>query len=297
MLSWRLSSIAGFLLLLMLAAGSKAGGLCAVDALGREVCLSERAVRIVSLSPGATELVYSAGAGDQLVGAGAWSDYPPEARELPRVGDSKRVDLEAILTLEPDLVIGWTDGNSRVQLDRLAELGIPVFWLAPRTFEDIAATVKALGLLTGHQPLAEQRAGEFLAGIRAIESQYETARPVRVFYQVWDQPLMTINGDELISKAIQLCGGTNVFGDLPRLVPRISVETLLMVDPEVIVTAGRGDTEQGWLQRWRDYPSLTAVASDNLFQVSPDLLQRATFRMLDGTRELCDLLEQARARL
>ncbi|MCK7544894.1 cobalamin-binding protein [Marinobacter bryozoorum] len=287
-----------FLLLLLLApAPVTAQGLCAVDAFGREVCLSEPADRIVSLSPGATELVYSAGAGDQLVGAGAWSDYPPEARDLPRVGDSNRVDLEAILTLEPDLVIGWTDGNSRAQLDRLAELGVPVFWLAPRTFDDIAAAVETLGLLTGHQALAEQRAGEFLADIRAIESQYDAARPVRVFYQVWDQPLMTVNDDELISKAIQLCGGTNVFGDLPRLVPRISVETLLTMDPEVIVTAGRGDSDQGWLQRWRDYPSLTAVANDNLFLVSPDLLQRATFRMLDGTRELCDLLEQARARL
>jgi iron complex transport system substrate-binding protein len=287
-----------FLLLLLLAAAPvTAQGLCAVDAFGREVCLSEPADRIVSLSPGATELVYSAGAGDQLVGAGAWSDYPPEARDLPRVGDSNRVDLEAILTLEPDLVIGWTDGNSRAQLDRLAELAVPVFWLAPRTFNDIAAAVETLGLLTDHQTLAEQRAGEFLADIRAIESQYDAARPVRVFYQVWDQPLMTVNDDELISKAIQLCGGTNVFGDLPRLVPRISVETLLTADPEVIVTAGRGESDQGWLQRWRDYPSLTAVASDNLFLVSPDLLQRATFRMLDGTRELCDLLEQARARL
>lgn len=285
------------LALLLLPVSSQAELPCVNDALDREVCLKNPADRVVSLSPGATELVYSAGAGDQLVGAGAWSDYPPEARDLPRVGDSNRVDLEAILALEPDLVIGWTDGNSRAQLDRLAELGVPVFWLAPRTFDDIAVAVQTLGLLTGNQELAQQRAGEFLAGIRAIELKYEMASPVRVFYQVWDQPLMTVNDDELISKAIQLCGGTNVFGDLPRLVPRISVETLLTADPEVIVTAGRGESDQGWLQRWRDYPSLTAVARDNLFLVSPDLLQRATFRMLDGTRELCDLLEQARARL
>ncbi|MGM0570456.1 cobalamin-binding protein [Marinobacter sp.] len=285
------------LIILILPVISRAELLCSDDALEREVCLAEPAGRIVSLSPGATELVYSAGAGDQLVGASAWSDYPPEARELPRVGDSNRVDLEAILALEPDLVIGWTDGNSRTQLDRLAELGIPVFWLAPRTFEDIAATVATLGELTGHDALAQQRAREFLGSMEAIGSEYRQAEPVRVFYQVWDQPLMTINGDELISKAIELCGGTNVFAELPRLVPRLSVETLLTKNPEVIVTAGRGEADQGWLQRWRDYPSLTAVASDNLFLVSPDLLQRATFRMLDGTRELCDLLEQARARL
>ncbi|MFW5824195.1 MAG: cobalamin-binding protein [Marinobacter sp.] len=285
------------LIILILPVISRAELLCAEDALAREVCLPEPAGRIVSLSPGATELVYSAGAGDQLVGASAWSDYPPEARELPRVGDSNRVDLEALLALEPDLVIGWTDGNSRTQLDRLAELGVPVFWLAPRTFEDIAAAVATLGKLTGHDALAQRRAREFLDSLEAIESEYRQAEPVRVFYQVWDQPLMTINGDELISKAIELCGGTNVFAELPRLVPRLSVETLLTANPDVIVTAGRGEADQDWLQRWRDYPSLTAVARDNLFLVSPDLLQRATFRMLEGTRELCDLLEQARARL
>ncbi|GGY58926.1 cobalamin-binding protein [Marinobacter zhanjiangensis] len=286
-----------FLLFLLSPASVVAQPGCVHDALGREVCLDKPAGRIVSLSPGATELIFSAGAGDALVGASAWSDYPPEARELPRVGNSDRVDLEAILALEPDLVVGWTDGNSRAQLDRLPELGVPVFWLAPRTFEDIAAAVKTLGLLTGHPELAERQARDFLAGIEALQSRHGASEPVRVFYQVWDQPLMTVNGEELISKAIQVCGGTNVFTDLPRLVPRLSVETLLAANPEVIVTAGRGEADQSWLERWRDYPTLAAVASDNLFLVSPDLLQRATFRMLDGTRELCDLLEQARARL
>jgi iron complex transport system substrate-binding protein len=270
---------------------------CFNDALDREICLEKPAQRIVSLSPGATELVYSAGAGGALVGAGAWSDYPPAAKQLPRVGNSNRVDLEAILELAPDLVIGWTDGNSRAQLDRLSELGVPVFWLAPRTFDDIAAAVRTLGLLTGHRERAEQQARDFLEGIEALRVRHKASEPVRVFYQVWDQPLMTINGDELISKAIHLCGGSNVFADLPRLVPRLSVETLLSANPDVIVTAGRGESDQGWLQRWQEYPSLAAVASDNLYLLSPDLLQRATLRMLDGARELCDVLEQARARL
>ena len=283
--------------LLLLGSRAAAHPLCAMDALGREICLAEPATRIISLSPGATELVFSAGAGDAVVGVGAWSDYPPEANSIPRVGDSSRVDLETILTLKPDLVIGWTDGNPRAQLDRLAGLGVPVFWLAPRTFDDIADAVRTLGLLTGHQPLAEQQAQAFLAGLDAIEDRYVSAESVRVFYQVWDQPLMTVNGDELISKSIQLCGGVNVFGELPRLVPRVSLENLLTADPEVIVTAGRGEADQTWLDRWQAWPSLTAVATGNLFYLSPDLLQRASLRMLEGTRELCDLLDQARARL
>ena len=284
-------------LLLLLATSAAAQPLCATDALGRVVCLAAPATRIISLSPGATELVFSAGAGAAVVGVGAWSDYPPEASSIPRVGDSSRVDLETILTLKPDLVIGWTDGNPRAQLDRLAGLGVPVFWLAPRTFEDIADAVRALGLLTDNPSHAEQQAQAFLSALEEIEARYSSAKPVRVFYQVWDQPLMTVNGDELISKSIQLCGGVNVFGELPRLVPRVSLENLLVADPEVIVTAGRGETDRTWLDRWQAWPSMMAVASDNLFYLSPDLLQRASLRMLDGTRELCDLLDQARARL
>ncbi|WP_372986301.1 cobalamin-binding protein [Marinobacter sp.] len=282
---------------LALTASVSAADLCATDALDRNVCLPEPADRVASLSPGATELLFSAGAGDSVVAVSAWSDYPPPAAELPQVGDSNRLDLETIVGLEPDLVVAWTDGNSRAQLDRLADLGVPVFWLAPRKFEDIARAVEILGRLTGHMPVAERAAADFRTGISALRAKYRDSAPVRVFYQVWGQPLMTINGDELISKAITLCGGTNVFADLPRLVPRISVETVLAADPEVIVTAGRGDSDHDWLARWQNYPSVTAVARGNLSLVSPSLLQRPTFRMLEGARELCDILEQARARL
>ncbi|WP_245777334.1 cobalamin-binding protein [Marinobacter pelagius] len=282
---------------LALTASVSAAELCATDALDRDVCLPEPARRVVSLSPGATELLFSAGAGDSVVAVSAWSDYPPQAAELPQVGDSNRLDLEAIVSLKPDLVVAWTDGNSRAQLDRLAKLGVPVFWLAPREFEDIALAVETLGRLTGHTPVAERTAAEFRDGISTLQATYRDSAPVWVFYQVWDQPLMTINGDELISKAIALCGGINVFAGLPRLVPRISVETVLAADPEVIVTAGRGDSDRDWLASWQSYPSVTAVARDNLFLVSPSLLQRPTFRMLEGARELCGILEQARARL
>ncbi|MFO7530120.1 MAG: cobalamin-binding protein [Marinobacter sp.] len=281
---------------LALVTSVSAAGLCATDALDREVCLPEPAGRVASLSPGATELLFSAGAGDSVVAVSAWSDYPPPAADLPRVGDSNRLDLEAIVGLEPDLVVAWTDGNSRAQLERIADLGVPVFWLAPRTFEDIARAAEVLGRLTGHTPVAERQARQFRDGVSALRATYRDRQAVRVFYQVWNQPLMTVNGEELISKAIALCGGTNVFADLSRLVPRISVETVLAADPEVIVTAGRDDADHDWLERWQAYPSLSAVASGNLYLVSPSLLQRPTFRMLEGARELCGILEQARGR-
>ena len=275
---------------------AQAEGPCARDALNQKVCLAEPAQRIVSLSPGATELLFSAGAGEKVVAVSAWSDYPPEAENLPQVGDSNRLDLEAIVSLAPDLVVAWVDGNSRSQLERLSDLGIHVFWLAPRTFDDIAAAVSDLALLTGLPDLGNERAEAFRAEIVKLKAQYADARPVKVFYQIWDQPLMTVNRDELISKAITLCGGVNVFGGLPRLVPRISREAVLEANPEVIITAGSSDDRQ-WLEAWREFPGLAAVAAGNLFLEPPDLLARPTLRMADGARHLCQTLEQARAYL
>jgi len=269
---------------------------CVSDALDQRVCLAEPAQRVVSLSPGATELLFSAGAGDRVVAVSAWSDYPAEAADLPQVGDSNRLDLEAIVSLAPDLVVAWVDGNSRSQLERLSDLGIHVFWLAPRTFDDIAAAVSDLALLTGLPDLGNERAEAFRADMAALESQYADARPVKVFYQIWDQPLMTVNREELISKAISLCGGVNVFGELPRLVPRISREAVLEANPEAIITAGSSDDRQ-WLEAWREFPGLAAVAAGNLFLEPPDLLARPTLRMADGARHLCQTLEQARANL
>ena len=269
---------------------------CATDALDREVCLQTPATRVVSLSPGATELLFSAGAGDQVVAVSAWSDFPAEAAALPQVGDSNRLDLEAIVSRAPELVVAWVDGNSRSQLERIAELGIPVFWLAPRTFRDIARAVEDLAVLTGQPAVGKARAEAFLEEIATLESRYADASPLRVFYQIWDQPLMTINREELISKAIGLCGGVNVFGHLPRLVPRISTEAVLAANPEAIVTAGQGGKNR-WLQDWRQFPELTAVAAGNLFVEPPDLLARPTLRMVDGARHLCQTLEQARAHL
>lgn len=298
--AWRYSmaTLLAAVVLMVLMPGARAEtDLCARDALDRQVCLSAPAGRIISLSPGATELIYSAGAGDRLVAVSAWSDFPPEAEKLPQVGDSNRLDLETIVALSPDLVVAWSDGNSRAQLDKLAAIGVRVFWLEPRQFEDIARAVAQLALLTGQPELGQQRAAAFLEGLSELRQQYTDARPIRVFYQIWDQPLMTVNRDELISKAIALCGGDNVFAELPRLVPRISTEAIVAANPQVILTSGRDTVADSTLARWRQFPDLAAVKADNLYLEPPSLLVRPTFRILEGARHLCQTLERARAKL
>ncbi len=273
-----------------------AEALCAVDDRDRKVCLEQPAERIAALSPGATELVYAAGAGEKVVAVVAYSDYPPEAREVQSVGSHTRMDLEALVTLRPDLVIGWMTGNPPEQLETIEALGMPVFYIEPRDVEGVSSAIERLAMLADTQEAGDPAAAGFRDGMAALAERYADAEPVSVFYQVWDEPLMSINDEHLIGQVVSLCGGVNVFGELSRLVPRIDDESVLAADPEAIIAGGMGEENRHWLTHWEQYPNLTAVARDNLFFVPPSLIQRPTPRLLEGTRILCDKLEVARAR-
>jgi iron complex transport system substrate-binding protein len=269
---------------------------CAVDDRQREVCLAQPATRIAALSPGATELVFAAGAGDQVVAVVSFSDFPPEARQIASVGSHDRMDIERLVTLRPDLIIGWVTGNPAGQVEVLESLGFPVFYLEPHSFEDISSAIERLAVLAGTAQLGSEVAEEFRQGMRELREQYADAEPITVFYQVWDEPLMTVNDTHFIGQVISLCGGVNVYGQQARQVPRIDMESILSVDPEAIVTAGMGEDNREWLENWTSYHGLQAVEKNNLFFVPPSLLQRPTPRLLQGSRILCEKLDKARAR-
>lgn len=269
---------------------------CVQDDLGRSVCLEKPAERIIALSPGATELVFAAGAGEKMVAAVSFSDYPPAAQKLPRVGSYNRLDLEAIVALKPDLVIVWQSGNPQSQAEQLVSLGVPVYFSKPRHFSDVSTTLERFATLAGSEQAGQGAADAFRSGIAALRERYAEAAPVTVFYQIWEEPLMTVNGEHLISEAIQLCGGVNVFADLSALAPRISVESVVAKNPEAILAGGMAEDDPGWLEPWKRFSSLKAVKHENLFFIAPSTLQRPTPQMLAGTRALCRLLEGARAR-
>ncbi|MFN2331744.1 MAG: cobalamin-binding protein [Halomonas sp.] len=260
------------------------------------MCLASPASRIAALSPGATELVFAAGAGERVVAVVAHSDYPPEAAEVPSVGNHTRVDLEALLSLEPDLVIGWVTGNPVEQLERLERLGLPVFQIEPRRINEIAGVIERLAHLADSDAAGDAEAERFRQGMAELGRRHAESAPISVFYQVWDSPLMTINNDHWIGEVIRLCGGVNVFADLDRLAPRIAEEAVLAADPEVILAGGMGEENRDWLDHWTRYPELTAVDRNNLFFVPPSLIQRPTPRLLEGSRLMCDALEVARGR-
>lgn len=267
---------------------------CAVDDRDREVCLHNAAQRIATLSPGATELTYAAGAGDQVVAVVSYSDYPPETKQVASVGSHTRIDLEKLVGLAPDLVIGWMTGNPAEQLETLEALGMPVFYIEPRDMNGVASAIERLARLAGTEAAGQAVADNFRTTMNALEERYQDREPVPTFYQVWDEPLMSVNSEHLIGQVIEICGGDNVFGDQARLVPRIDDEAVLAANPEAIVAGGMGEENRHWLTHWEQYTNLTAVAQGNLFFVPPSLIQRPTPRLMEGTRVLCEKLDAAR---
>ncbi|WP_090207255.1 cobalamin-binding protein [Ectothiorhodospira magna] len=260
------------------------------------VTLAAPAQRIISLAPHITELLFAVGAGDRVVGTVSFSDYPAAAADIPRIGSYKQLDMESILALKPDLVVAWSSGNVQAQVERLARLGIPIYYNDPQDFEQLALALERLGTLAGRAAQGREAAEDFRRDLRALAAQYSHRPRVTVFYQIWDRPLMTLNDRHLISRAIEICGGHNLFGDLEALVPRLDREVVLAADPEAILGGGMGEDSPHWIEEWRRWPTLTATARDNLFFIPPSLLQRATPRILEGTRLFCEALEIARDR-
>ena len=292
----KLKGLAVMLGWMLLAPPGLAAPICVVDDLEVEVCLDQPAKRIATLSPGATELAFAAGAGDKVVAVVNYSDYPEAALKLPLVGNHTRIDLEALLALKPDLVITWRTGNPPAQMEMLRTLGLPMFAIEPRTFEGVSKVIEQLSTLAGTEQEGFAEAERFRKGIAEIAEQYRDAEPVPVFYQVWQTPLMTINDDHLIGKVVQLCGGVNVFGDMPRLVPRISAEVVLEADPHAIITGSVEGIEDNQLDRWKSYTGMTAVAKNNLFFVPASPISRPTPRLLEASRDICERLDVARER-
>ncbi|MBM6549817.1 cobalamin-binding protein [Marinomonas ostreistagni] len=284
------------LLLSWVPLGAHAEQRCVIDDKAREVCLDKPAQRIAALSPGATELIFAAGAGAQVVAVVSYSDYPPAAQQITSVGSHTRLDLERLIALQPDLVLAWGTGNPSEQIDTLKRLGLPVYYVEPHEFGDIADNIVNMAVLAGTEPEGRAEAQRFRRGIAALQQRYQGAAPVPTFYQVWDSPLMSTNGEHYISKVVSLCGGENVFADADRLIPRLSQEVVLLRNPEVIVAGGMGERNAHWLEAWRAFPELLATQRDNLFFVPPSLIQRPTPRLLDGAAILCEKLDQARAR-
>lgn len=264
------------------------------DDTGRTVTLAAPARRIVSLAPHTTEMLFAAGAGAYIVGVSQFSDHPPQARAIPSVGSGVSLDLERILQMKPDLIVGWNNGQAAAQLDRLQSLGMAVFRSEPYDFAAIASSFERLARLSATETAGRAAAAQFRERLGQLQDTYRQRRRLGVFYQIWRTPLMTLGGPHLVSSALRTCGADNVFGDLKQLAPTVSIEAVLKADPDVIV-ASSGEQDDV-LAGWKRFPRMKAVSSGNLLLIDGELLNRSGPRILDGVEMLCRKLDAVRRR-
>ena len=266
------------------------------DDAGRRIVLQQPARRVISMAPHVTELLFAAGAGARIVGAMNFSDFPPAAQQIPLIGSNDQIDIERVIALRPDLLIVWQSGNTARQIEQLRQLGVPMFFSEPHRLDDVATSMLRFGQLLGSAPAAQAAAAAYRQKIAALAARYAARPVVRVFYQIWDKPLYTLNGQHIVSDALRVCGGQNIFGALGVVAPAVGIEAVLAADPEVILGGERHDPADAGINLWRAYRSLLAVQRGNLFTLDGELLTRAGPRIADGTAVLCEKLDLARQR-
>ncbi len=268
------------------------GAVTVHDDAGNAVTLDKPAMRVISMAPHVTETLFAAGGGSRIVGAVNYSDYPEAAKSIPRIGSNREIDMERVISMKPDLIVAWMHNNSERQIEMVRKLGVPVFLSDPQKLEGIPDNVARLGQLMGTQAAADPAAAELRRQLASLRSRYAGRPTVRTFYQVWDKPLYTLSGRHIITDALRLCGGENIFDKLTVTAPIVSIESVLQADPEAVF--GTAEKNYGGVNLWKPYASLTATRRDNLFTVDGNLLNRAGPRMIAGTAVLCEKLELAR---
>ena len=265
-----------------------------IDDTGQQVSLAHPANRIVALAPHVVETLFAAGAGDKIVGAVDYSDYPAAAKTIPRIGGYSAFNLEAIAALKPDLVIAWASGNSPSAIEKIRSLGIPIYLSQINTVAEVANEIEKFGTLAGTQNIATPATRSFRKQLDDLTRLYQNKSEVLVFYQISESPLMTIGGKQIISNALAICGGKNIFANLAPMAPVVTVESVLAANPEAIMTSGMQSINPSALAQWRKWPRLLATERQNFFFIDPDLMNRSGPRIIEGTQMLCKAVETAR---
>ena len=278
---------------LCFAASTTAAALRTVsDDSGRTIQVPAAPLRIVSLAPGATEMLFAAGAGSQVIATVEYSDEPAAARRVPRIGDVAAVDMERLVALHPDVVVLWAAGGNPAQRQKIDALQIPIYEQQVARLADIPAAVERLGVLAGTAPvavLAAQRMRARLAALAATYGSHGGRRPT-VLLQVWNRPIYTVGGRHLMSDALELCGTRNVFADLAEAGPVVDTESVIARDPDIIVAAAPAGEGAAWVADWKRLKGLAAVRNGRVVDFEDQALSRLGPSVIDATEALCRTL-------
>ncbi len=265
------------------------------DYLGRTVTFSRPVQRVVALAPHIVENFYSAGAGHTLVAAVEYSDFPEPAKQLPRVGAVSSFSLETIASLNPDLVVVWMSTRGGDILQQLEAIGIKTYASDPHSLEDVARSILDYGVLAGTQAIAQHTVDEYRAQLQDLRQRYQQKSLISAFYEVWLEPLQTLNGEHIVSDVMRLCGVRNVFAGERLLAPNVSMEALLARQPQMILSGSANANPEAWRKRWQQWPTIPAVALGHLVAIPGDWIHRHSTRILKGARIICESAEQTRS--
>jgi iron complex transport system substrate-binding protein len=277
-----------FLLLLFLIHPFVFAQIDVVDDSGQHFIFASPPKRIITLSPHATELVFNAGAGERIVGTTRFSNYPRAAQSIPLIGDIYALDIEKIITLKPDIIIFWNDGNPKKQIEQLQKLPFPLFNSSPRTLYDIPHNIKKLGKLFHTESIALPQSQQLAKKIKSLQTHYQNQTKLRVFYQVWDKPLYTLGKRHIFNDILTLCGGVNIFNQIDVLSPIVNTEDVIHANPDVIFSGKEN------IAFWAQFPNLNAVKKKHIFTLPNDSLARPGPRMIDGAYQVCQQLSLVR---
>lgn len=260
------------------------------DDTGRRVTLPHLPQRIVSLAPGATEMLFAAGVGDRLVATVAFSDEPAAAKQVPRIGDVTAVDIERLVALHPDLVVAWPGGGNPAQVEKISELGIPIYRQQVNRLSDLPASLRRLGALASDRAVADRSARALEESLQRVAREYGGGKHPTVLLEVWNRPIYTVGGTHLMSDALTLCGARNVFGDLKELGPVVNTEAVIARNPDIIVAAAPPGEGKRWLEEWKRFGSLNAVRNGRLIAFEDQRLSRLGPSVVSATEGLCKAL-------
>jgi iron complex transport system substrate-binding protein len=272
-------------------ASASAAAVNVTDDTGRELTLPHVPQRIVSIAPGATEMLFAAGAGARVIATVEFADEPAEARQVPRIGDSNAIDMERVVALKPDVIVIWEGGNNSGQVAQLERLGIPLYRERVSRLADLAPSLRRLGALVDAPAVAEKSARDVETRLAALAKRFGGRAPITVLLQVWNRPVYTVGGAQMMSDSLRLCGARNLFADLKTPGPAVDVEAIIARNPQAIVAVAPPGTAHEWLEEWKRFSTLSAVKSGALIPFEDQRLSRLGPSAVGGTEALCEALD------
>ncbi|MEP7243366.1 MAG: cobalamin-binding protein [Gammaproteobacteria bacterium] len=278
----------------VLFASANLSAITVADDAGRKLTLPHVPRKIISIAPGATEMLFAAGAGKRVIATVEFSDEPPEARNVPRIGDSNAIDMERVVALRPDVVVIWEGGSNIAQVAQLEKLGVPLYRQKVEKLSDLPASLRRLGVLAGTQSVAEKAAANVESRLTQLARTYGGRANISVLLEVWNRPVYTVGGTHMMSDALHLCGATNVFGDLKSQGPAVDIEAIIARNPDVIVAVAPPGAAKDWLEDWKRFASLEAVRNKGLIPFEDQRLSRLGPSAVGATEALCKAIDERR---